>query len=629
MGGVPMLLIVAALGVDYGWQPDGGGGVEYVIQVQPDQWDNVKRLGEISSTIDPEVQGRVSRVIIRVGNERLQRITPPLPRNTQTSSYNQFEPGTPTDSRTNSNNTVAAVDLVPVPIPEMADIRRAGPIPSGSGPSGSGLAANYAAPSSASMMKPDPASPQSGGFSLPESLQNVANGFVENSRGAIEQLQQNMGAGAPNQTAPNQFDSAANQLRQQSAPNSSATNSSATNSSAVDQLSQSARSTFATQGPSTDPVSPGANRVQPPPFTSAADPTGAMARARMNGPSTDPAASRSAQWSPIDAAREAGATPTAATGGLGATGTFAREPESLRSTANPSFTGTANAPSDNPFASPAPTSATANALAAEVDYRLTPAQKASLPPGAYSFNEKGIPVDRNWNPIETSAYAASQPRSPAAYDPNAQSPSSFGSQYSGSTTYQSPTNYLAGSTAQNWNGSATSAIGQPTSAGSLTGSPFASTQAPNPATTYQGQSPYPATTYSPSQPSESDIYAAAERIARERLAADQRLAANTASTLQSNLNQSLDANRNYRRDQDTYASSSDLALNSSNASTGSSTNPTSLAGKPTVAAQKLFNVMLLCSIVGNFYLFFWLKNMRDQFRDLVTAKRMSQSSVAA
>ncbi len=620
MGGVPMLLLVAALGVDYGWQPDGGGGVEYVIQVQPDQWDNVKRLGEISSTIDPEVQGRVSRVIIRVGNERLPRVTPPLPRNTQTSSYNQFQPGTPTDGRTNPSGNIAAVDLVPVPIPEMADVRSVVPIPGGSG-----SAVGYGAPSSASMMKPDPANPQGGGFSLPESLQNVASGLVENSRGAIEQLQQNMGAGAPNQFAPNQvasnqFDSAANQLRQQGA---------ATNS-AIDQLSQSARSSFAAQGPSTDPVAPSTNRVQPPPFTSAADPTGAIARARLNGPSTDPTASRSAQWSPIDAAREAAATPSSAASGFGATGTFGREPESLRSTATPSFAGTTNTPSDNPFASPSPASATANALATEVDYRLTPAQKASLPPGAYSFNEKGIPVDRNWNPVDTSMYANNQTRSPSAYDPNAQAASGLGSQYPGAATYQGPANYPSTSSAPNWGNSATSAIGQPTSAGSLTGNPaFASTQTSVPATTYQGQASYPSPGYSTAQPSESDIYAAAERIARERLAADQRLAANTASTLQSNLSQSIDSNRNYRRDQDGYASSSDLALGSNGVAAGSSKNQASLAGKPTVAAQKLFNVMLLCSIVGNFYLFFWLKNMRDQFRDLVTAKRMSQSSIAA
>lgn len=625
MGGVPMLLLVAALGVDYGWQPDGGGGVEYVIQVQPDQWDNVKRLGEISSTIDPEVQGRVSRVIIRVGNERLPRVTPPLPRNTQTSSYNQFQPGTPTNARTNPSSTnpsnhVAAVDLTPVPIPEMADIRSMVPIPGGPG-----LAADYGASGTASMMKPDPASPQGGGFSLPESLQNVASGFAENSRGAIEQVQKNMGAGAPNQfapnqAAPNQFDSAANQLRQQAAAPTSE----------IDQLSQSTRSSFAAQGPSTDPVSPSTNRVQPPPFTSAADPTGVLARARANGPSTDPAASRSAQWSPIEAAREAGAALSTAASGFGATGTFGREPESLRSNTNPSFAGAANAPSDNPFASPAPTSAAANALATEVDYRLTPAQKAALPPGAYSFNEKGIPVDRNWNPIDMSIYAASQTRSPSAYDPNAQAASGLGSQYPGATAYQSQTNYPAGSTAQNWNGSAISAIGQPMPAGSLTGNPtFASTQASVPATTYQGQTSYPSPGYSAAQPSESDIYAAAERIAREQLAADQRLAANTASTLQSNLSQSIDSNRNYRRDQDVYASSSDLALGSSGVAEGSSKNQASLAGKPTVAAQKLFNVMLLCSIVGNFYLFFWLKNMRDQFRDLVTAKRMSQSSVAA
>ena len=48
----------------------------------------------------------------------------------------------------------------------------------------------------------------------------------------------------------------------------------------------------------------------------------------------------------------------------------------------------------------------------------------------------------------------------------------------------------------------------------------------------------------------------------------------------------------------------------------------------TVAAQPLFNGLLLISIVGNVYLAFWLKNLRHQFHDLVAAKRMSQNSGA-
>ncbi len=45
-----------------------------------------------------------------------------------------------------------------------------------------------------------------------------------------------------------------------------------------------------------------------------------------------------------------------------------------------------------------------------------------------------------------------------------------------------------------------------------------------------------------------------------------------------------------------------------------------------VAAQPLFNGLLLISFVANIYLIFWLKNLRLQFRDMVAAKRIANSS---
>ncbi|TWT52894.1 hypothetical protein Pla22_05220 [Rubripirellula amarantea] len=72
MGGVPMLLMmIAAAGVTYGWQPDKSGdqatAVEYIVQVTPHELAQIEQIGEISSVIDPEVRGYVSRVVIRVG----------------------------------------------------------------------------------------------------------------------------------------------------------------------------------------------------------------------------------------------------------------------------------------------------------------------------------------------------------------------------------------------------------------------------------------------------------------------------------------------------------------------------------------------------------------------------------
>ena len=76
MGGLLVLLAVATTGVTYGWQPDGNGGVEYIVQVSPNELAQARHSGEITSTIDPSIRGHVSRVIVRVGTAELPRETP-------------------------------------------------------------------------------------------------------------------------------------------------------------------------------------------------------------------------------------------------------------------------------------------------------------------------------------------------------------------------------------------------------------------------------------------------------------------------------------------------------------------------------------------------------------------------
>ena len=51
--------------------------------------------------------------------------------------------------------------------------------------------------------------------------------------------------------------------------------------------------------------------------------------------------------------------------------------------------------------------------------------------------------------------------------------------------------------------------------------------------------------------------------------------------------------------------------------------------RPQVAAQPLFNGLLINSFVANVYLVFWLKNLRLQFRDKVAAQRMANSGGSA
>lgn len=80
MGIAPTLMVFAILGVTYGWRSDGSDGVEYIIQIPPDQLSEIQRQGTITSTIDPAVRGRVTKVIVQVGTEPLPRENPsPIP----------------------------------------------------------------------------------------------------------------------------------------------------------------------------------------------------------------------------------------------------------------------------------------------------------------------------------------------------------------------------------------------------------------------------------------------------------------------------------------------------------------------------------------------------------------------
>ncbi len=118
MGGVPILLALAAVTVDYGYQPDGKGGVEYIVQVTPEEFEYAKKAGEISSTVDASVRGRVSRFVLRVGNGQLPRDAGPPP--ATVAQAQGFE----------NLGGLADRDHVPIPeIPDGAADHAAPPIP--------------------------------------------------------------------------------------------------------------------------------------------------------------------------------------------------------------------------------------------------------------------------------------------------------------------------------------------------------------------------------------------------------------------------------------------------------------------------------------------------------------------
>lgn len=152
MGAAPLLIMLAAVGVDYGWQPDGttsprGDNVEYIIQIPPDQLDQIKSIGEITSAIDPEIQGRISKVVVRVGTDK-------LPRDAGRAATIAAA------SRSNPRSNELGGDDALIPIPEINDSQNA--IAQARTDQGD-------SPGSEALMKPDP---QAGGFALPGSLGN-------------------------------------------------------------------------------------------------------------------------------------------------------------------------------------------------------------------------------------------------------------------------------------------------------------------------------------------------------------------------------------------------------------------------------------------------------------------------
>ena len=69
------MLAAAVLGVDVGWQPLPGGGMEYIIQIEPELLDALRRGEVVVSQVPPQVKD-VRQYRIVVGRGRLPRITP-------------------------------------------------------------------------------------------------------------------------------------------------------------------------------------------------------------------------------------------------------------------------------------------------------------------------------------------------------------------------------------------------------------------------------------------------------------------------------------------------------------------------------------------------------------------------
>ena len=76
MGSLAICLAACVLGVDYGYQPLPGGGVEYIIQIPPHSLDSLKAGASLASDVPRQVKDiRAFRII--VGTQKLERELPP------------------------------------------------------------------------------------------------------------------------------------------------------------------------------------------------------------------------------------------------------------------------------------------------------------------------------------------------------------------------------------------------------------------------------------------------------------------------------------------------------------------------------------------------------------------------
>lgn len=76
MNGVGLALLTAVLGVDVGWQPLPNGGLEYIIQIEPQLLDSIRAGNDLVSDIPANLQG-VRSYRITIGSDRLPRIGEP------------------------------------------------------------------------------------------------------------------------------------------------------------------------------------------------------------------------------------------------------------------------------------------------------------------------------------------------------------------------------------------------------------------------------------------------------------------------------------------------------------------------------------------------------------------------
>lgn len=705
MSGAVMLLMAVSIGITYGWTPDGGNGVKYIIQIPPEKVDQVVRTGEISSQIPAEIRSHVSEVVIRIGQGSVPRITP----NFLSRSTPARAPDTAGQAETSA---YAAADRTPVPIPAMGDPSVPRPIP------------GYGSVSTA-VMKP---SPQGGGMNLPggfgmtpatgtnaagpstnfgqvardtannmaTQFQGAVQGAIDNSRTQVEQTF-NTAADRLGENASAQMQATTNNLRD-SASQLFNTNTRTGSSDPDDPRARLSQNNYAANGstnrPSTDTYNRNTDTRSGYPSTSsnetaATPPPFATSRAGMPSTSPTSTASRSGKTStssddwydPRNGSRRRPSTdPVDSTndpisgGGL-AGGNFGRLPAGLQPDTTPRSTRSSDTSARTQYtnATYADTTQRTSSTTSNVDYdpNLTPAQAAQLPKNGYSFDAENYPVDRQGyrldqygrrvdrqgrlltavdtmggqnagtsnsnnqsapnnygqprNPTNTGLYANDPNRSTniaTAGPPNLNSASNQGNNYPTNTNFQNNSPQLVQPPLAPNNGNYAGG-NYPNTA-----SQYANTQYP---TSQYPTSPYPGTSqYGSNNPQSGLSPTLSPGMPGYPQYPDPRLASLTGNTSNSGGPNMPSSGNGSSVDEDSRPSPSDRDSRSDRFATSSSAlanGPSDSAYTPEqVAAQPIFNALLLLSIVANVYLLFWLKNLRLQFRDMVATKRANKAS---
>jgi hypothetical protein len=610
-----LLIMLAAVGVDYGWQPDGttsprGDNVEYIIQIPPDQLDQIKTIGEITSSIDPEIQGRISKVIVRVGTDK-------LPRDAGRAATVAAASGS------SARSNALGGDNALIPIPEINGSQNSlAQSQVGQGDS----------PGSEALMKPDP---QAGGFALPDSLANPVrtNPAVSTDPAANRDNQwsdiggRSAGAGLPAATA-----------------------------------------STAARGPSTDPVDPAARSSAWPATANPSSATGVGSTASITN-ATNPAAAMPQTGMPQTSGTRRATDPSDPNwSGYGTTPNFGTLPPGLNTGLNTGQTssptsglagGTAANSSTIGFPQTMPTAADLSRqatdlqrnAAGQVDSAIGAAQTFARDAAGNLLDRLGRPIDSlgrlidpesgnlidaagNWidqygrkidrfgRPLPTESATVAQGNSANLQAPPLASQRNDGSFYGqantgfpqlGQNVSQNPS--WSQTAAQNGMQNAPLQQGQ----GALLNSQYASQQYANQPIANQqfanqqngfGQSGFP-TTSNTTDPrlwrqNDSGYGRTTTGFDQDNLrsASDSRLALNSPTTSESR------------------AEELELARQAAIARQAATT-PTKTRS---VAAQPFFNFVLLISLVGNAYLIFETSILRRKFRNMIANVRATKIS---